>query len=92
MNQSRRSRKKYRNNNAHQAGQPKPEAPLVFYRCPKCMHMFDIRAEAVACEASHLIPVSVKAKRFTIKPYPYTVEVTFNNGEKKDYNAESLGG
>ena len=92
MKQNRRSQKKYRASGAQQGAQPKAAAPLVYYRCPKCFHSFDDRVDAVACEASHLTPVSVKATKFTVKAYPFAVEVTFQNGEKQTYIAETLNG
>jgi hypothetical protein len=66
--------------------------PDIFYRCSKCRRTFDSYKEAQDCEKAHLRPVSAKAVQYTIKPYPYSVEVKFNNGEKRIYNAEDLGG
>ncbi|MDR0905499.1 MAG: hypothetical protein LBN00_04910 [Oscillospiraceae bacterium] len=73
----------------------KPSAaspPLIFYRCPKCKREFNVRQEAVQCEAGHLRVVSAREVQYTVKPYPFTVEVAFNNGEKRIYRAEDLGG
>jgi hypothetical protein len=46
----------------------------------------------VQCEAGHLRVVSAREVQYTVKPYPFTVEVAFNNGEKRIYRAEDLGG
>jgi hypothetical protein len=66
-------------------------SPMVFYRCVKCGCTFNTYEEAKACEAAHIIPVSVKVKQHTVRSFPYSVEVTFNNGEKRIYNADNLG-
>ena len=66
--------------------------PIPFFRCERCRREFDSREEAENCENGHLKPVSVKAKKYTIKPYPYSVEVTFEGGEQRVYNADDLGG
>jgi hypothetical protein len=66
-------------------------SPIIFYRCAKCGCAFDDYTEAKACESAHLIPVSVEVKQYAVQPFPYSVEVTFNNGEKRIYNAEALG-
>ncbi|GHU60800.1 hypothetical protein FACS1894171_2730 [Clostridia bacterium] len=66
--------------------------PIPFYRCCKCRKEFDSFKAAKSCENAHLKPVSAKAVRYTIRQYPYSVEITFNNGEHKIYNAEDLGG
>ena len=65
--------------------------PLTYFKCKKCFRTFDTYGEARSCEKAHLRPVSAKAAGYTIKPYPYTIEVTLNNGEKRIYNAEDLG-
>jgi hypothetical protein len=66
--------------------------PIPFYRCERCRREFDSREEAENCERGHLKPVSVQAKQYTIRPHLYSVEVTFENGEKRIYNADDLGG
>jgi hypothetical protein len=66
--------------------------PVVFYRCSKCRKEFNSHKAAKSCENSHLIPTSAKAVSYTIKPFPYSIEVTFNNGERRVYNAQDLGG
>jgi hypothetical protein len=66
--------------------------PITYFKCAKCLHTFDTHKEARDCEKSHLRPVSAKAIKYTIKPYPYSIEVTFNNGEKHIFNAQDLGG
>jgi transposase-like protein len=62
------------------------------YRCKDCNREFNNYKAAKQCEESHPFPVSVKAVRFTVKTYPYQVEVSFNNGERHIYNADELGG
>ena len=66
--------------------------PIPFYRCGKCKREHPSYDAATGCEDGHLIPIAVETKSYTIKPYPYSVEITFTNGEKKIYNAEDLGG
>ena len=66
--------------------------PIAFFRCSKCRREFDTHKAAKACENGHLTPVAAKILRYTIKPFPYSLEVTFNNGERRIYNAEDLGG
>jgi hypothetical protein len=66
--------------------------PIVFFRCDKCGRQFDSFDEAERCEAAHLAPVSVKALRYSVKPYPYSIEVSFGGGEARIYNAADLGG
>ena len=66
--------------------------PIAYYKCAKCLHTFDTYEGALMCEKSHLRPVYVKAVLYTVKPYPFSVEVKFNNGEKRIYNAQDLGG
>ena len=64
--------------------------PLAYYKCAKCKHIFDSYKEALECENSHPIPVEVRVKTYTIRPYPYAVEVTFSDGVKKVYNDENM--
>jgi hypothetical protein len=66
--------------------------PITFFRCCKCRKEFNTYKGAKSCENAHLTPVSTKAIRYTIKPFPYSVEITFNNGERRIFNAEDLGG
>jgi len=66
--------------------------PLARYRCCKCLKEFVSYKEAKNCEAAHLYPVSAKVVNYTVRPYPYEVEITFNNGERRIYAAEDLGG
>jgi hypothetical protein len=66
--------------------------PLTYYKCVKCLRAFDTYDDAQRCEKAHLRPISVEAVKYTIKLYPYSIEVKFNNGEKRIYNAEDLGG
>ena len=66
--------------------------PVPFWRCEKCRREFDSREGAEGCEAGHLLPVSAVVVGYGIRSYPYSLEVTFNNGGKKIYNAEEMGG
>ena len=67
-------------------------SPLAFYRCSKCRREYKSYKEAQNCESAHLYPISAKAVSYTTGPYPYQVEVRFNNGERRLYAAEALGG
>lgn len=66
--------------------------PIPFYRCEKCRREFDSIEGAKACEDAHLTVVSATVKTYSIRPFPYSLEITFNNGEKRIYNSEDLGG
>lgn len=63
--------------------------PLVFYRCAVCRREFDSLEQAQGCEDNHLTITEAHVKGYGIHPYPYEIEVTFNNGEKRLYLAES---
>jgi hypothetical protein len=65
---------------------------IIRYRCNDCNREYDSYKDAKNCEDSHPTPASVKAMRFTVKPFPCQVEVTFENGERHIYNAVELGG
>lgn len=66
--------------------------PIPFFKCEKCKKTFDSYDGAEACENSHLLPIEVSVKSYSLKPFPYSVQITFHNGEKRIYNAEDLGG
>ena len=66
--------------------------PVPFFKCVKCGRTFDSFEGAEACENAHPYPVSVEIKSHSIRPFPYSVEITFSNGERRIYNAEDLGG
>ena len=66
--------------------------PIPFYRCNKCKREHPNVEAAIACERAHLIPEAVLVKSYSVKPYPYSVEITFTNGEKRIYNSKDLGG
>jgi hypothetical protein len=66
--------------------------PTAHYRCNKCKRDFKTHKEAKKCEDDHLKPVFVRVVQYTIKPFPYSIEVTFNNDERRIYNAQDLGG
>jgi len=64
--------------------------PLIFFRCRKCKREFNNFQDAKNCEMAHLHPVSVRDVKYTIKHWPYQVEVIFNDGSKRLYNADDL--
>ena len=64
--------------------------PLIFFKCRKCKREFNNFQDAKNCEMAHLNPVSVRNVQYTIKRWPYQVEVLFNDGSKRLYNADSL--
>ena len=66
--------------------------PISFWRCAKCRREHDSFESAEKCENGHLIPVEVSIKNHSIRPYPYSLEVTFSDGKAKIYNAEDMGG
>jgi len=66
--------------------------PLIFYRCRKCNREFNNFQEARDCETAHPQPVSVKNVQYTIKSWPYQVEVLFNDGSKRLYSADDMNG
>jgi len=66
--------------------------PLISYRCRKCNREFDNYQDAKNCETSHPQPVSIRNVNYTVKSWPYQVEVTFNDGTKRIYNADDLSG
>ncbi|MDL2327514.1 hypothetical protein LJC64_02490 [Ruminococcaceae bacterium OttesenSCG-928-A11] len=66
--------------------------PVPFWRCEKCHREHGRIEDARQCEAAHLEPVSVTARRYTVKPHPYQVDVLFTDGKSRVYNAEDLGG
>ena len=64
--------------------------PLVFFRCAVCRREFDNREAAEHCEAEHLTAVSAVVKNYGIHEYPYSVLVTFSNGETREYVADQM--
>jgi hypothetical protein len=66
--------------------------PITFYRCQKCKREFIDIQDANNCEAAHPEPIAVKTVQYSIKNWPYSVEVTFNNRSKRIYNADDMGG
>lgn len=66
--------------------------PIPFFRCEKCRREYDSIGGAEGCEAGHLIPVAVAVGSYSIRPHPYSLEVTFSDGSVRIYNAESMGG
>ncbi|GHU80737.1 hypothetical protein FACS1894191_6660 [Clostridia bacterium] len=64
--------------------------PLTFYRCEKCRREFERREDAERCEAAHLTVLEARVKCYGIHPYPYELEITFNNGATKIYLAETM--
>jgi hypothetical protein len=66
---------------------------ITRYRCKYCDRQYGSYGAAKTCEDKHLTPISVKAERYTVAAnYPYKVEVTLNNGERRIYNADDLSG
>ena len=68
------------------------DMPLIFFRCRECKREFKNYQDASVCETAHLQPVSVKNVQYTTKHWPYQVEVIFNDGSKRLYNADDLNG
>ncbi|MCL2547863.1 MAG: response regulator [Symbiobacteriaceae bacterium] len=68
------------------------DMPLIFFKCRKCKREFINFQEAINCEDSHPHPVSIRNVQYTVKRWPYQVEVTFNDGSKRLYNAVDLSG
>ena len=66
--------------------------PLISYRCRKCKREFNNFQDAKNCETAHPQPVAIRNVSYTIKYWPYQVEVTFNDGSKRLYNADDLSG
>ena len=64
--------------------------PLIFFRCEKCKREFSSREAVERCEAAHLAVVSAKVKSHGIHQYPYAVDVTFSNGETREYVADHM--
>jgi len=64
--------------------------PLIFFRCRKCKREFNNYQDAKNCEMAHPQPVSIRNVSYTAKHWPYQVEVTFNDGSKRLYNADNL--
>ena len=68
------------------------DMPLIFFRCRECKREFKNYQDASVCETAHLQPVSVKNMQYTTKHWLYQVEVIFNDGSKRLYNADDLNG
>ena len=66
--------------------------PMISYRCRKCNREYKNYQDARNCEAAHPQPVSTRNVNYTIKHWPYQVEVTFNDGSTRLYNSADLGG
>ncbi|MCP1109687.1 hypothetical protein [Ohessyouella blattaphilus] len=64
--------------------------PIITYRCGVCKREYPGHEEAVRCEESHLAAVSVVVKNHGIHEYPYSVAVTFSNGETREYVADHM--
>jgi hypothetical protein len=65
---------------------------VITYECVKCRRAFNSYDEARECEKSHPRLLSAKTVRYTVRPYPYSIEVGFSDGEKRIYNSQELGG
>lgn len=46
--------------------------------------------DALECEKSHAQVVSASAKQFTLGRYPFTIDVTFSDGQVKVYVLEDM--
>lgn len=64
--------------------------PIPFYRCAKCGREHGKREDAARCEKAHLAVKKARALRYTVSPYPYTIEVTFTDGVVKTYRFDEL--
>ena len=51
--------------------------PIPFFKCEKCKRTFDRFEDAEGCEAVHLPPAAVEVKSYSIRPFPYSVDITF---------------
>jgi hypothetical protein len=66
--------------------------PIAFYRCSKCRKEFGSFQDAKRHEDSHLFPVSAEVASYTVREFPYEINVEFNDGSKRVYCARDLGG
>ena len=64
--------------------------PIPFFLCEKCKREHPTFEEAEACENSHLVVLTARAKQYTIGRYPFMLEVTFQDGATKDYIADDM--
>lgn len=59
---------------------------LVTYRCELCNSVYEEYQEAIDCEKSHVLPVSVEKPKFYEKvAYPYGITVVLSNGDRIEY-------
>lgn len=65
-------------------------APITFYRCPKCKREFNHYDDAADCERSHPGVKRARAKQYTVGQYPFTIDVTFADGNTKIYVLEDM--
>lgn len=65
--------------------------PIPFFRCKTCGREFPGVEGAERCERGHLTAVSAAVKVYGIHQYPYSVDVTFSNGETREYVAQNMG-
>jgi hypothetical protein len=63
--------------------------PIAQYRCKHCKTVFDIRADALVCEKSHLGITRTRVLRYVKGPYPFLIEAEFRDGEKRTYIQEN---
>lgn len=64
---------------------------IPFFRCETCRREFPNREDAERCERGHLKAVSAAVKVYGIHQYPYSVDITFSNGETREYVAHNMG-
>lgn len=65
--------------------------PIPFFRCAVCHREFPSLEGAARCEKDHLTAVSAEIKVYGIHKYPYSIDVTFSNGETWEYTAQNMG-
>ena len=63
---------------------------IITYRGGVCKREDPAHEEAVRCEGSQLGAVSVVVKNRGIHEYPYSVLVSFSNGETREYVADHM--
>lgn len=65
--------------------------PIVFYRCEKCYRECATIEDAERCEESHLSLASATIRGYCLTgKLPYSIEVTFNNGDTRLYLLEGM--
>lgn len=65
--------------------------PITFFRCKICGREFSGIDDAECCEREHLTADLAMIKLYGIHKYPYSIDVTFSNGETREYVAYDMG-